>query len=155
MFEMEPKDYISLVAIILSMLAFALAIWNRILNKRVADSSLYLARYSNVEANLANWHDAFKFYSIDIELAKQEKVTPEMIAYLILFINSIHAKCKANGANFKTELFTSEMRKRIFSNPDTIATWKFAKNAFGLDVANNIDEFISKQALTKTSTGRS
>ena len=152
---MELKDYVSLIAIVFSLFALLLGVWNRISNERRADSILYLARYSNVEANLANWHDAFKLYGIDIHLAKKENVSPEMIAYLILFVNSIHAKCKANESSIKEELFTSELRKRIFSNAETVATWKFSKNAFGIEVTNDIDEFISKQALTNTSTARS
>ena len=153
--SMELKDYVSLIAIVFSLFALLLGVWNRISNERRADSILYLARYSNVEANLANWHDAFKLYGIDIHLAKKENVSPEMIAYLILFVNSIHAKCKANESSIKEELFTSELRKWIFSNAETVATWKFSKNAFGIEVTNDIDEFISKQALTNTSTARS
>jgi len=149
---MEPKDFISIVAIVLSFFAILLGVWNRISSERRLDSSLYLARYSNIESNLANWHDAFKFYKIDIELAKKQNVSPEMITYLILFVNSIHAKCKANGSSFKNELYTSEMRKRIFSSSETVSTWEYSKRAFGEEIANDIDEFISKIALTKSST---
>ena len=83
--------------------------------------------------------------------AKRENITPEMIAYLILYINSINAKCKANNTTIKEECLNSKTRQRIFSNQDTLTTWQFSKKAFGEDVVDGIDQFISSQDLTKPS----
>ncbi len=141
---MEFKDYLAIAAITLSLLAFILGFWNRITSERKADANLYMARYSNLEVNLAVWHDALKLYGISLEEAKVEGVSAEMISYLILFINGIHAKCKATGNSLSYELNNSEMRKRIFSNPDTINTWKFAKKAFSKKIIDGIDDFLDK-----------
>lgn len=110
----------------------------------MADTTAYLARYQNVEINLVNWSDAFKFYGIDINQAKEHNVTPEMIAYLILYINAINSKCRFDGNNLKIEFSNNSLLRRMFSYEDTIATWKYTKNAFGNNVANEIDLIISK-----------
>ena len=148
---MDFKDYISIFALVFSTLAFALGIWNSVSNKRMAISNLYLSRYSELEKNLVVWSDAFKLYDVDLEQAKKEDVTPEMIVYLILFINSIHAECKFHGIDIKTELANSTLKRRFLSNPESIKTWKYAKNNFGDDVILDIDTFISSQVLTKSS----
>ena len=142
---MDIKDYISVAAILFSSLALALGIWNRILNERMAKSNLYLTRYSDLEKNLVSWSDAFKLYDTDIEQAKKEGVTPEMIAYLVLFINSIHAECKSDGIDIKTELANSDLKRRVLSNPASIKTWKYAKNNFSAKVTFAIDTFIRSQ----------
>ena len=148
---MDGSDIASLFALLFSFLALCLGIWNRISNERRSDSNLYLARYHNVEVNLASWHEALRFYDIDVAKAKRENITPEMIAYLILYINSINAKCKANNTTIKEECLNSKTRQRIFSNQDTLTTWQFSKKAFGEDVVDGIDQFISSQDLTKPS----
>ena len=84
---MDIRDYVSILAILFFPLAFALGIWNSVSNKRMAISNLYLSRYSELEKNLVMWSDAFKLYDVDLEQAKKEDVTPEMIVYLILSIN--------------------------------------------------------------------
>lgn len=146
---MEFIDYTSIVALVLSFIALVLSIWLGISNKRMSDTNLYLARYSNVEANLANWPDALRFYGIDINEAKEKNISPEMITYLILYVNSIHAKCKSSGASFKEELESNEMKKRILLNPEAINAWKFARNAFGGELSKEIDRLISEKAITK------
>ena len=100
------------------------------------------------------WSDAFKLYDVDLEQAKKEDVTPEMIVYLILSINSIHAECQFHGIDIKTELDDSTLKRRFLSNPESIKTWKYAKYNFGDDVILAIDTFISNEVSTKSSKTR-
>ena len=124
---MDNMDYIGILALSFSFLAFALSIWNSLANKRMTEANLYLSRYSGLETNLVLWSDAFKLYGVDLEQAKKEDVTVEMIVYLILFINSISAECQFHGIDIKTELANSTLKRRFLSNPESIKTWKYAK----------------------------
>jgi len=150
---MDNMDYIGILALSFSFLAFALSIWNSLANKRMTEANLYLSRYSGLETNLVLWSDAFKLYGVDLEQAKKEDVTVEMIVYLILFINSISAECQFLGVDITTELARPDgtLKRRFLSNPESIKTWKYAQNNFGDDVVKEIDTFISSVVLSKSS----
>lgn len=150
---MEFSDYISLIAVAFSFLALLLSVWNGVASRRMAETNLYLARYHNVEMHLASWPDALRFYGIDVNEAKEKNISPEMITYLILYVNSVHAKCKANGSSFKVELAENEMRQRIILNTEAVLAWQFARNAFGGELSKEIDSLISEKAVTKSSGG--
>lgn len=145
--EIDPvTGFVSLLALVVSIIN-----WRN--GKKTDRSNLFLARYMGMESNLGEWHDAYKFYGIDIEEAKANGVTTDMLSYFILYIIALQAKCKATGNDVYTEINSHEFRKRFFLNEHTISTWPYVKLVFSGEIIEAVDKFIADQTPLDDSQG--
>ena len=140
---------ISIFALIFSIIGFIITlIQNQKLAKeniRLQEATFYMERNAGFEGKLAEWPDAFKFYGIDLEKAKEDNISKEQLTFLIMSINALCAVCKAKGKSIYDHIKDSDYRKRMFSHKETRDTWKCARKCFSEHRGKDIDKYLKEK----------
>jgi hypothetical protein len=94
------------------------------------------------EGKLADWPDALEFYGVDLESAREDSISPQQIAYLVLAVDSQILYCETQGKDLAKHFRRYDYAGRLFSYTRTRAAWTYARRCVSDKYRKQIDSFL-------------
>jgi len=133
---------IAVLALVFSIVSFTLGWLSTRQRQRAAFSMQLVPQF---EGKLADWPDAFEFYGVDLKKAKQENISAQQIAYLIMALDSHILFCEAHSMNLSDHLNNYDYARRLFSYPRTRTAWKYARRCISDKHRREIDNYLKNK----------
>lgn len=137
---------ISCIAIVVSVVT-ALRVNRR--GRRVERLLSQADRNTAYEARLADWPEALRFYGIDPDALKPEDPSPRQIAYLVLSVNALTAKCDLMEIEVceYLQMKEADYYRFMFSHRETRRAWDFAKRCISSRWSEDISDYLDRWKL--------
>jgi hypothetical protein len=142
--EMEIRDYLSLIAIAISLLSLTIT---SLATRKTAHREKVKAQYGrsmDYHGELANDLSAFSLYGISVDQLKSSAIPQGQIKYLLRYLIAIGAKIDEEKQSMYDHLTSCTHCRHVLNQKETFETYKIVRLAVGDFIRDGVDRYVEE-----------